>query len=46
MYIHLNPSESDIGPIMTLPKEIPKSAHAINNPNNMLRPTLGKTKLR
>ena len=45
-YMNLNPSQSDIGPISTPPSEIPRSAQAINRPNNILRSTFGKTKLK
>ena len=38
-YMNLNPSQSDIGPISTPPSEIPRSAQAINRPNNILRST-------
>ena len=45
-YIHLNHTKSEIGPINAPPNDIPKSAQAINKPNNILRPTFGKTKLK
>lgn len=46
IYIPLNPNISDNGPIITPPKAIPKSAHAIYNPNNMFLPTFDSTKLK
>lgn len=46
VYIQLNPTKSDIGPIKLPPNETPKSAQAINNPSSIFRPALGKTKLK
>ena len=45
-YIQLNPTKSDMGPIILPPSETPKSAQAINNPSNIFRPDLGNTKLK
>lgn len=46
VYIQLNPTKSDKGPIRLPPNDTPKSAHAINKPNSILRPTFGNTKLK
>lgn len=45
-YIHLKPTKSDIGPIIAPPNDTPKSAQAINKPNNIFLPARGKTKLK